>query len=317
MEEIKLIVIQGPTASGKSEVAVRLAEEVSGEIINADSMQVYRYMDVGTAKPSPEQRKRVPHHLLDIVGPDQPFSAADFRREAEKAIDDIHGRGRRIILVGGTGLYIRVLLKGLADSPGGDETIRNELKEIARNEGNEALHSMLSEVDPGTAEKLHPNDILRVIRALEVYRMAGRPISELRDRHGFRDTGRYNCLHIGLTVPRDELYRKIDDRVDWMMNHGFLEEVQSLLDQGYPPSLKPLRSIGYKEICSYVAGEYSLDEAVRLIKRDTRHYAKRQMTWLRKDIGIKWFEYSSNVAIISSDVIEFYCKGEGYGKGTV
>ncbi|HOP39684.1 MAG TPA: tRNA (adenosine(37)-N6)-dimethylallyltransferase MiaA, partial [Geobacteraceae bacterium] len=194
---IKLIIVQGPTASGKSELAVRLAELFSGEIVNADSMQVYRYMDIGTAKPTPEQMRRVPHHLIDIVDPDQPFSAADFRREAEKVIADIAGRGRKVIVCGGTGMYIRALARGLMASPGGDEALRDELRELAGREGNEALHRRLAEVDPDSAARIHYNDRFRVIRALEVYRITGQPVSHLRLVHGF-DSVHYNYLKIGL-----------------------------------------------------------------------------------------------------------------------
>lgn len=313
----KLVIIQGPTASGKSDLAVRLAERFSGEIINADSMQVYRGMDIGTAKPSREMRDRIPHHLLDIVDAEQPFSAADFRGEAEKAIRDIHGRGKKVFIVGGTGLYIKALTRGLVDSPGGNEALREELKEVARNRGNLELYERLSRVDPATAEKLHPNDLVRVIRALEVHEMTGRSISEFRNRHRFGDNRGYSCLKLGIMMDRTELYRRIDERVDRMMEHGLVEEVKDLLSRGYSPGLKPMRSLGYRQICSCLGGDFSLEDAVNLIKRDTRRYSKRQMTWFGKDDEIKWFEYSSNIAIISNIVIEFYCKGAGYGKSTI
>ncbi len=316
-EQIKLVIIQGPTASGKSELAVQLAERFSGEIINADSMQVYSGMDIGTAKPSREMQGGIPHHLLGMVNPDQPFSAADFRREAARAIRDIHGRGKKVFVVGGTGLYIKALTQGLIDSPGGNEEIREELKTVARNFGNTELYNRLVRDDPVTAEKLHPNDLVRIIRALEVFEMTGRSISEFRSQHHYSDKDSYCCLKLGITATRTELYQRIDDRVDWMMEHGLVEEVEELLGTGYSPWLKPLRSLGYRQVCAHLAGEYSLEEAARLIKRDTRRYSKRQMTWFRKDVEIKWFEYSSNIAIISNDVIEFYCKGEGYGKSTI
>lgn len=312
----EIIIVQGPTASGKSELAIRLAESFSGEIVNADSMQVYRGMDIGTAKPDKEMQLRVPHHLLGIVDPDQPFSAADFKREADKAILDIHRRGKNVIVVGGTGLYIRALTGGLVDSPGGNEEIREELRAIAGSRGNTELYKMLHEVDPESAEFLHPNDQLRIIRALEVYQMTGRSISELRSLHRFSETG-YRCLKLGLTVPRTLLYQRIDDRVDMMMGSGLLEETRTLLGKGYRAELKAMQSLGYRQVCAHLAGEYALEEAVRLIKRDTRRYAKRQITWFKKDSAINWFEYPANIAIISSVVIEFYAKGEGYGKSTV
>jgi len=303
--KIRLVIIAGPTASGKTELAVRLAERFGGEIVNADSMQVYRGMDIGTAKPSPEFRLRVPHHLIDIVDPDVNFSASDFRREAAIAIADISGRGRRVFVVGGTGLYIRALLQGLVDSPSGAGVVRRGLEETAKRYGSEALLDELARVDPETAARLHPNDLVRIVRALEVYRLSGRPISQQRSEHGFAGDY-YRALKIGLTVERRELYERIDRRVEQMIAEGLVEEVKSLLARGFSPGSKALRSIGYRQICAYLAGEYGLDEAVRLIKRDTRHYAKRQLTWFKADGEIKWVEYSDNFASICNYVIEFF-----------
>lgn len=308
----KIVIILGPTASGKTDLVVRLAEGLDGEIVNADSMQVYRGMDIGTAKPSPEVRHRVPHHLIDIADPDQEFSASDFRREAEKAIADIAGRGKNAFIVGGTGLYIKALLQGLVDSPSGAGDVRLELEEEARRHGNDALLGELTRVDPVTAERLHPNDLVRIIRALEVYRMTGNPISQQRSSHGFR--GDYYCvLKLGLTVERRELYERINRRVERMMAAGLVDEVRTLLEHGFSTQLKALRSIGYRQICAYLSGEYSLDEGVRLIQRDTRHYAKRQMTWFKNDNEINWVEYSDNFASIYNNVIEFFAKGEEHG----
>ena len=308
----KILIILGPTATGKTDLAVRLAELLDGEIVNADSMQVYRGMDIGTAKPSLELRRRIPHHLIDIADPDRNFSASDFRREAADAIDDITGRGKRVFIVGGTGLYIRALLQGLADSPSGAGELRLELEEEARRHGNEALLGELASVDPVTAERLHPNDLVRIIRALEVYRLTGKPISQQRSTHGFR--GDYYCaLKLGLTVERRELYERIDRRVERMMGDGLVEEVQTLLDRGFSPQLKAMRSIGYRQICAHLSGEYPVEEAVRLIKRDTRRYAKRQMTWFNGDKEIYWVEYSDNFASIYNNVIEFFAKGEEHG----
>lgn len=302
---IKLVIVQGPTASGKSELAVRLAERFFGEIVNADSMQVYRYMDIGAAKPSPEQMRRVPHHLIDIVNPDQLFSAADFRREAEKVIDDIAGRGKKVIVCGGTGLYIRALTRGLMASPGGDEALRVELRELAEREGNEALHRRLADVDPVSAGRIHPNDRFRVIRALEVYRITGRPISDLRQDHAFGSV-RYDCCKIGLSLDRNSLYRNIDNRVDSMIFSGFLDEVKALLAAGYSADLKPMRSLGYRHMCDYIEGAVSFEDAVQLMKRDTRRYAKRQLTWFNRDSEIKWIEYPENVAIIEHILNDYF-----------
>lgn len=301
----RLVVILGPTASGKSELAVSLAERFDGEIVNADSMQVYRWMEIGTAKPSPGLRQRVPHHLLDLVEPDHPFSASDYRQEAARLIADIHRRGKRVFVVGGTGLYIKSLLQGLVDSPSGDESIREELEEVARRDGGEALLRQLAEVDPVTARRLHPNDQLRIIRAIEVYRLTGSPISRLRSEHGFGGDY-YRALKIGIRVPREELYQRIDRRVERMVAEGLVREVEGLLARGYHPGLKSMRAIGYKEACAFLAGECTLEEAVRLIKRDTRHYAKRQETWFKRDEEIKWVEYPADFANICRHVIEFY-----------
>jgi len=304
-EKIQLVIVQGPTASGKSELVVRLAEHFSGEVVNADSMQVYRSMDIGTAKPSAEQLRRVPHHLLDIVAPDQPFSAADFCREAGEVIADIARRGKRVFICGGTGLYIRALTRGLMESPPGDDAFRLELKELANREGNAALHRRLVALDPVSAVRIHPNDQFRVIRALEVYRITGRPISQLRGEHRFGAL-RYDYCKIGLSVNREALYRNIDNRVDSMIGNGFLAEVQSLLAAGYSPGLKPLRSIGYRHMCDFLAGLVSFEEAVQLMKRDTRRYAKRQLTWFNQDFEIKWIEYPENVAIIEHIVDDYF-----------
>lgn len=305
MDRLKLLILLGPTASGKTGLAVSLAESVGAEILNADSMQVYRSMDIGTAKPTMEQRRRVPHHLLDLVDPDESFSAADFRIAAEKAIRDIAARGKRVIVCGGTGLYIRALTKGLVAAPGGDETIREELREVAEREGEGALHALLERVDPATAARLHPNDGFRIIRALEIWRITGRPVSELRQEHGFADAP-YDSLKIGIAMERSVLYETIDARVDSMMREGFLEEVRNLLEMGYSPSLKPMRSLGYRHMIGNLNGEYTLDDAILLMKRDTRRYAKRQLTWFNQDREIKWIEHSENLAIIVRNAHDFF-----------
>ncbi len=300
-KKIKLLVIGGPTGSGKSDLAVRLAEEIGGEIVNADSMQVYRGLDIGTAKPPAEDLARVPHHLLDIVSPDQEFTASDFRREAAAAIVDIDRRGKKAVVVGGTGLYIRALLEGLVDSPTGDPELRRQFDAVP---GGELLRR-LALVDPETAQRLHPNDRVRIVRALEVHAQTGRPISAFRSEHAFSGDY-YDTLKMAIKVERQELYRRIEIRVENMLQCGLVDEVRSLLAKGYNRELKAMRSIGYKEIAAYLAGETTLDAAVALIKRDTRRYAKRQMTWFGRENEIYWLEYPGSFATILGHVIEFF-----------
>ncbi|MBK5274015.1 MAG: tRNA (adenosine(37)-N6)-dimethylallyltransferase MiaA [Desulfuromonadales bacterium] len=305
----KILVICGPTASGKSDLALRLARALDGEIINADSMQVYRGMDIGTAKPTPEQCGEVPHHLIDVVHPDQPFSAADFAAAADRAIREISSRGKRSIVVGGTGLYIRALLKGLVDSPGGDVQFRQCLHEEAERTGNQALLERLRRVDPQLAAQLHPNNLVRIIRALEVHHLTGIPLSRYQQEHGFAEQ-RYRSLQIGIRVERSLLYSRIEERVERMLAEGLLAEVRGLMAAGYDSGMKALRSIGYKEACSCLAGECSLEEARELIKRNTRHYAKRQLTWFTADKDILWLEYPQKFDTILKHAIEFFEFGE-------
>jgi tRNA dimethylallyltransferase len=305
----KLLIICGPTASGKSDLALKLAHMLGGEIINADSMQVYAGMDIGTAKPSAEERSRVPHHLIDIVRPDQPFSAADFAEVADTAIRDIHSRGKRAIAVGGTGLYIRSLLKGLVDSPGDSGEIREALRAEAQERSNQEMWEELHRVDPELAGQIHPNNLVRIIRALEVFRTTGIPLSRYQQEHGF-SAQRYRSLQIGMRVERPLLYIRIDKRVDRMVEQGLLQEVQQLLNAGYDPEIKAMRAIGYKEMTAYLAGEFGQEEAIRLIKRNTRHYAKRQLTWFNADKDILWLEYPEKFDTILKYAIEFFEYGE-------
>jgi tRNA dimethylallyltransferase len=305
----KILVICGPTASGKSALALHLAEVLDAEIINADSMQIYRGMDIGTAKPSAAERSRIPHHLIDIADPDQPFSAADFAEAADEAVRDISSRGKRSIVVGGTGLYIRALLKGLVDSPGGAKAFRQSLHEEARCLGNEYLLERLRRVDPELAARLHPNNLPRIIRALEVHHLTGIPLSQQQQDHRFSEQ-RYPYLQIGLQVDRPTLYKCIDERVDRMLSDGLQQEVRGLLMAGFDAGAKAMRSIGYKEMTAHLAAEYALEETIRLIKRNTRHYAKRQLTWFNADKDILWFEYPEKFDTILGLAIEFFAQGE-------
>ncbi|MBI2914458.1 MAG: tRNA (adenosine(37)-N6)-dimethylallyltransferase MiaA [Firmicutes bacterium] len=286
-----VVALVGPTASGKSAIAVVLAKRLSAEIVSADSMQVYRYMDIGTAKPSEEERGGVPHHLIDVALPGERFSAAMYRRLADTAVSSISRRGRLPMLVGGTGLYVRSVLDDyIFDDEGtADPDLRQELEELGRHEGGEALHAKLRKVDPAAASRIHPNDLRRVIRALEVFMSTGTPISKLQGKApGTRP--RYKSIMVGLTRSRPKLYEAIDSRVDEMMRRGLVDEVRSLQEAGYGEGLTSAQALGYKEIVLYLKGLSCLDEAVRLIKRDTRRYAKRQLTWFRRDRRITWFD---------------------------
>jgi len=301
----KILIICGPTASGKSELAVRLAHILDGEIVNADSMQIYRGMDIGTAKPSIEERNGIPHHLLDIADPNQLFSAADFTEAATQIISEVLKRGKRPIVVGGTGLYLRALLHGLVDSPSGAGDIRQELHAKAREQGNQAMLEQLRLVDPELAASIHPNNLVRIIRGLEVYRLTGIPLSRYQREHGFAKQ-RYQCLQIGIRVERQELYNRIETRVDRMMAMGLPDEVQGLLNAGFGPELKAMRSIGYKETCAYLAGSQNRETTILLIKQNSRRYAKRQFTWFNADPNIIWLEYPKKFVTISEYCIDFF-----------
>lgn len=286
----RLLAIVGPTATGKSEVSILLAESLGGEIVSADSMQVYRGMDIGTAKPTAEQRERTRHHLIDIIAPDQPFSVADYRARADAALADIWARDRQPILVGGSGLYVRAVVEEMdfAQIPP-DPELRRRLVEEARSRGTRALHEWLAEIDPEAAARIHPNDQKRIIRALEVAEGSGLADAgrEKVDRQG---AARYNSKQFGLTLDREELYQRIEARVDRMLADGLVDEVRGLVERGYAESLVAMKGLGYAQIAAHVRGATTLEEAVRRLKRDTRRFAKRQLTWFRADPGIEWIE---------------------------
>ena len=286
--KLPLIIIAGPTGIGKTRVAIEAAERLRGEIVSADSMQIYRFMDIGTAKPTPEERVRAPHHLLDIRDPDEAYSVADYVHDADAAIRSIHERGGVPLLVGGTGMYLEKLLYGIFEGPGKDEAFRAEWLNFAEERGNAALHERLRQVDPAAAHRLHPNDRLRMIRALEVFHLTGAPISARQVETLAPEHARYDACFIVLTAERDALYARIDARVDAMIAAGFVAEVAELRRRGYHRELHPMQSLGYKEIGEFLAGERDLASAVTLIKRNTRHYAKRQLTWFRKYADAQW-----------------------------
>ena len=301
----RLLVIAGPTASGKSALALDLAEQLNGEIICVDSLTVYRGLAIGSAKPTAEQQQRVPHHLLDIREPTDPFTASDFRTAAAAAIHEIAGRGKRPILAGGTGLYLRSLLRGLNKAPGEDPVLREALRERLEREGGAVLLAALAKVDPDTAQRLHPNNRNRIIRALEVFQTSGIPLAQFQAEHGFADSP-YHALQFCLDLPRPKLYQRIDERVDAMLAAGLVAEVQGLLQSGVPADCKPLQAIGYKEVVAYLQGNYDQTEMTRLIKRNTRHFAKRQLTWFRAEPEMQWVAYPENSATIHSAAATFF-----------
>jgi tRNA dimethylallyltransferase len=296
MGKTRLVIISGPTASGKSSLAVELAHLFNGEVISADSMQVYKLMDIGTGKPTYEERRGIAHHLIDVVYPDEEYTAARFRTEASNKINEIAARGKTVILAGGTGLYIKALTQGLFNGPEANRELRQELVAIAAGQGRETLHEMLRKIDPDGASRIHPNNLNRVVRAIEVFELAGRPISSLQKEHSFSEE-QYECLKIGLNTGREQLYAAIDARVDQMISAGLIEETRALSDMGFGYDLKPMCGLGYKEMAGFLKGEYPFEEAVRLMKRNTRHYAKRQLTWFRKDIATRWFSPSERKEI--------------------
>lgn len=285
---LRIVAIIGPTAVGKSAVALALAERLGGEIVSADSRQIYRGLDVGTAKPSAEDRARVPHHLLDVVDPDERFDAARFRTLALAAITTASTLGRPTIVCGGTGLYVRALRHGLFAGPGAVPELRAALYERERLHGSGTLHGDLAAVDAPTAARLHPNDTVRIVRALEVLRVTGRPISAWQEEHGFVGAD-VETLVLGCSRPRDELHARITTRCRAMLDAGLLTEIRELWTRGWGPELSPLDSVGYREMGAYLRGETDYETAFDAFTRATRRLAKRQMTWWRSDPTVEWF----------------------------
>ena len=282
-----VVAIVGPTAIGKSRIGIEVAKILNTEILTADSRQVYRGMDIGTDKPSLAEQQNIPHRLIDLVDPDQSFNAGDFRRHAIQDIARLHRLGLLPLVIGGTGLYIRALLRGLCPGPPADWLIRSELAQEAKIQGPAFLYEKLQQVDPELAQRLHPNDQPKIQRALEVFRILGTPLSVIQRQHRF-DEAPYPYLLIGLTMGRQTLYQRIETRVDWEIHKGLVEETQSLMNQGFLRELGSMKGLGYRQISGFLAGDYSYEEAVRLLKRDTRHFAKRQMTWFQKESEIQW-----------------------------
>jgi tRNA dimethylallyltransferase len=289
-----ILIIAGPTAVGKTDASILLAQELSAEIVSADSMQIYRGMDIGTAKPTKEQRRLVYHHMIDIAEPDQPYSVGDYLRDARAAIDGILSSGGTPIVVGGTGLYIRALTRGLFHGPPGDLELRERLLQRESEGENGTLYSDLVKVDPEAAIKIHPNDLRRTVRALEVYYLKDRKLSEFHREHLFQDRP-YPFRLLFLVRSRAELYPRIEKRVDQMIADGLEAEVKALMDRAYSPALPSMRGLGYKQFMDHLLGKISRDEAVALLKRDTKRFAKRQFTWFRREPEAQWVDISGLV----------------------
>lgn len=282
-----LIILTGPTSVGKTGLSIRLAKELDGEIVSADSMQVYRHMDIGTAKISKDEMMGIPHHLIDILEPDEEYNVSRFKDEAGEAVSKIYSRGKQPIIAGGTGFYIQALLYDVDFSDNAQTPYRNELTELAKKHGNQYLFDMLKNTDPKAASYLHANDVKRVLRALEFFHETGMCISEHNARERNKKAA-YDFRYFVLNEPRDILYKRIDERVDLMIKMGLTNEVKKLKEMGCNEKMVSMKGLGYKEILRYLGGEITFDEAIRIIKRDTRHFAKRQLTWFKRERDVIW-----------------------------
>ncbi len=294
-----LIILTGPTAVGKTKLSIALAKAVNGEIISADSMQVYKHMDIGSAKIKKEEMCGVTHHLIDVLEPDEEFHVVRFQEMAKQAMEEIYAKGKVPILAGGTGFYIQAVVKDIDFSKETEKSpIREELEKLAEEKGCEYLHERLQQVDPKSAEKIHANNVKRVIRALEYFELTGKPISLHNEEEAAKESP-YNVAYFVLNDVRERLYERIDARVDAMLQEGLVEEVSGLAKKGYTKDMVSMQGLGYKEILSYLDGSYTLDEAVYILKRDTRHFAKRQLTWFKREKDVIWvnkqdFHYEEN-----------------------
>ncbi|MGI6460956.1 MAG: tRNA (adenosine(37)-N6)-dimethylallyltransferase MiaA [Candidatus Hydrogenedentales bacterium] len=286
-----LLAVVGPTASGKTALALELARRLDSEIISADSMQVYRGMEIGTAAPTAQEQARAKHHFVGLLEPGEEFSAGLFGRSARQLVDALNARGRIAVVAGGAGLYVRALIEGLFPGPGKDDSIRERLCREAKEAGVPALYARLQACDPAYAQVIHSNDLRRIVRALEVYELTGDPLSQLHAGHKMA-AAPLDAVQVALDWPRELLYKRIDARVDRMIEQGFIEEVQRLLDAGHAKHLYRLRSLGYREIAAFLAGEKTREEAVASMKQNTRRFAKRQLTWFRADPAIQWLSAS-------------------------
>ena len=305
MTKQPLIILSGPTAVGKTALSIELAKRVNGAIISADSMQVYKYMDIGSAKIMPEEMDGVKHYLIDELNPEDEFNIVVFQQKAKAALKEIYANGQIPIIAGGTGFYIQALLYDIDfDNQDCNEQYRAELEQIAKEQGNDVLHAKLQEIDPVSAEKIHANNVKRVIRALEFYHLTGKPISEHNETEQQKESP-YNFAYFVLTDERVNLYKRIDMRVDIMLKNGLIDEVKSLKDMGYHRDMVSMQGLGYKEILDYLDGKFTLEEAVYILKRETRHFAKRQLTWFRREREVIWIDkqnYDYNEAAILEDM---------------
>ncbi|CUU07068.1 tRNA dimethylallyltransferase [Candidatus Kryptobacter tengchongensis] len=304
--EKKVLAIVGPTASGKTKLSLIVAERINGEIISADSRQVYKYMDIGTAKPSREEREKIRHYFIDELNPDEEFNAGIFGERGREIIEDIFSRGKVPIIVGGSGLYIKALIDGFFEGPGADWELREILYNRAKEFGKESLYEELKKIDPESAQKIHPNNLKRIIRALEVYYLTGKPISQLQKE--VKPEINFNAVQIGLKWDRKKLYKRIEERVNEMLNKGLIDEVKNLRTLGYDKNLNSLQTVGYKEVFNYLDGLITYDEMVYLIKRNSRRYAKRQLIWFRQDKRIIWVDVDENTDLneLADKVIEIF-----------
>lgn len=305
-----LVIIVGPTAVGKTALGVALAQAIGGEIISGDSVQVYRKLNIGSAKPTLEEQQNIPHHLLDYLDPNEPFTAAQFQILANEIIRAIQERGKVPIVVGGTGLYIRSLLDPFDFAESSSKELRAYWTSFLAEKGKETLHRSLQERDPESAVRLHPNDTVRIIRALEMCDLTGKPFSEIRGKHDSNYSPLDpSILYIGLTAPREVIYDRINHRCEQMLSSGLLEETLNVVKEGYSSQLKPLQSIGYRHALWYLSGKVTLSEMSRIFQRDTRHFAKRQLTWFRRDPRITWYDtYNENLTKILESLINT-CRG--------
>lgn len=304
----QIVVICGPTGVGKTAFAISLARRFGGQIVGADSMQIYRHMNIGTAKPTDDEKAAVRHHMVDIIEPDQPFDAALYAEQARRIIRGLIENGTPAFVAGGTGLYIKALVYGLFQSRTSHTVARRSLKLQMARHGAAAMHSRLAAQDPNAAQRIHPNDTYRILRALEVFEITGHAMTVHHRQHGFRKA-RYQPLYIGLGMPREQLYARIDRRVDVMLAAGLLEETRMLLDRGYDPSVKAMQALGYRHMVDFIQGKMTWEEAVRTLKRDHRRYAKRQLTWFNAVENIHWL--SPDHVQAAADLIERFLSDDG------